>query len=163
MPHASGSTIKPQVKLGRTPESCWEWLGGKTAAGYGKKTFHGRTYLAHRWLFMQLFGPIPDGMVIDHTCQNPGCVNPHHLRAVTQATNCRSGDTAKLTPGDVVEIKSVPKADRARKRAGIAFRFGISPQLVSDIWAGRAWTAPKKFRGRTGATLPHPDQQEQIT
>jgi hypothetical protein len=34
-------------------------------------------------------GEIPEGMVIRHTCDNPGCINIDHLRIGTQADNVR--------------------------------------------------------------------------
>jgi hypothetical protein len=35
------------------------------------------------------YGPIPDGMVIDHICHNRPCVNPAHLRAIPRGENAR--------------------------------------------------------------------------
>lgn len=146
MPSA-GQTIKPMVRLGRKAEDCWEWLGPKISGGYGKKTFNGRDCLSHRWMWEQLFGPIPRGLVIDHKCGNKGCVNPAHLRAVTQAENCRSGAGTTLLPDDVLEIKRAKVTAGPGTRAALAERYGCSPQLISDIWGGRAWGRARKFSG----------------
>ncbi len=47
----------------------------------------GTTELAHRFVFRTLKGPIPDGMVIRHTCDNPRCINLDHLVMGTQQDN----------------------------------------------------------------------------
>lgn len=136
---APGQTIKPLVRLGRKPDGCWQWIGPIGPNGYGKKTFNGRDMLAHRWIWEQLFGQIPAGLVIDHKCGTRDCVNPAHLRAVTQAENCRSGAGATLMPDDVTEIRQARKDGGPGVRKHLAERFGCSPQLISDIWSGRAW------------------------
>jgi len=47
----------------------------------------GRQLLTHRAMYMLHYGPIPDGMVIRHTCDNPPCVNPEHLLMGTEEDN----------------------------------------------------------------------------
>ncbi len=67
---------------------CWLWIGCiHKVTGYAKKQWHGRTLLAHRWMYEQRIGPIPAGLVIDHVCNVRNCVNPEHLQAITQAQN----------------------------------------------------------------------------
>jgi len=75
-----GKVMMPRVKLGESPNDCWLWIGAiNKRTGYGKKQHCGRTELAHRWMYQQLFGRIPDHLVINHKCGNRACVNPWHL------------------------------------------------------------------------------------
>lgn len=69
------------------PDECWPWTASLTRGGYGHIGVGGRMIRAHRFSYEVANGPIPDGMVIDHTCRNPICVNPAHLRACTQKQN----------------------------------------------------------------------------
>jgi hypothetical protein len=71
-----------------TSGECWVWTGANNARGYGMIRFtptH-REY-AHRWIYAQVCGPIPEGQVIMHLCDNPRCIRPTHLRAGTQSEN----------------------------------------------------------------------------
>ena len=67
---------------------CWQWIGG-ASEGYGQFTDNGRgkTHVAHRLSYELTVGPIPDGMQLDHQCRNTLCVNPAHLRPVTNKEN----------------------------------------------------------------------------
>lgn len=78
------------AKVDKGP-GCWEWTAGKNAKGYGRMSvYRNEKYnamLAHRIGYEISVGPIPEGLGLDHTCHNPGCVNPAHLRVVTQKQN----------------------------------------------------------------------------
>ena len=64
---------------------CWVWLHTIQVRGYG--VAHGK--LAHRVMYEAVNGPIPDGLQIDHLCENKPCVNPAHMEPVTMAENLR--------------------------------------------------------------------------
>ena len=136
----NGFVSKQLVDLGESPGDCWTWLGSvNKKTGYGKKQWHGRTVLAHRWVWQLFMGPIPEGQVINHKCSNKRCVNPHHLEVITQAENCRHGDGAKLTAEQAQEIRDAKQDRKWGDGKRLALRFGVSSALIHDIWNGRAW------------------------
>lgn len=73
---------------------CWLWVGsgkrsGCVTAAYPNFYGENGSEPAHRWAYRTFVGPIESGLHIDHICSTPGCVNPEHLEAVTQAENNR--------------------------------------------------------------------------
>lgn len=71
---------------------CWDWVGTHNQ-GYGqtwdpvKKTY----VRAHRWMYEQVRGAVPDWLELDHLCRNRGCCNPDHLEAVPTRINILRG------------------------------------------------------------------------
>lgn len=66
---------------------CWEWQGSISQAGYGNISRNRRTNVTHRYVYELLVGKIPEGLVLDHTCNNRRCCNPSHLQPVTRSEN----------------------------------------------------------------------------
>jgi hypothetical protein len=79
-------------------ETCWLWAGCiPKRTGYGafySGSEHGRV-TAHRWSYEYCYGPIPEGMQIDHICRVRACVNPQHLRVVTNKQNTENAEAKK--------------------------------------------------------------------
>jgi hypothetical protein len=70
---------------------CWDWVGARTNKGYGNLAVEGRFVPAHRYVYEQEVGPIPEGLTLDHLCRNRACVRPDHLEPVTHKENCLRG------------------------------------------------------------------------
>ena len=68
------------------PDQCWEWQGS-VRCGYGKiRSVNGEHHGAHRVAYCDEHGlDIGDirGLVVRHSCDNPPCCNPSHLRLGT--------------------------------------------------------------------------------
>ena len=80
------------------PTGCWLWTAYRDRQGYGRMRWKGRTGLfAHRIFYSALVGRLEDGLVLDHLCRTPACVNPAHLEQVTRLENARRGRYGVLT------------------------------------------------------------------
>ncbi|WP_414689955.1 HNH endonuclease signature motif containing protein [Nocardioides sp.] len=70
---------------------CHEWMAYRDRDGYGTFSLGDQKVLAHRFAYEEVVSPIPDGLVIDHLCRNPSCVNSEHLEPVTPRENLMRG------------------------------------------------------------------------
>lgn len=135
---------------------CWIWTGksvnkkGYGSIGLGGKG--GKHKLAHRLSYEIHKGPIPDGMVVMHKCDNPRCVNPEHLDAGTQSKNIKDafsrGRKVNLPSGLKGESHGASKlsnesvfAIRAsnEKYADLAAMYGVSRTAIERIRYRKTW------------------------
>lgn len=110
-------------------ETCWNWTGTRGHYGHGSMKIDGKNIGAHRVSYTLSVGPIPDGLVIDHICHNPSCVNPGHLRAVGQKQNMenRTGAHSNSKSGvrGVSWSKNAKKWRVDVKHNGVTVRGGV--------------------------------------
>jgi hypothetical protein len=132
------------------PDDCWPWLGSRNRKGYGRfdyTTANGATKLAHRIaLEFHTHRRIPADVMVLHSCDNPACCNPAHLRLGTAADNAADRDNkgrqasgeahgrAKLTEEQVRQIFADSRSAKL-----VAADFGIHRNKVYEIRSGIAW------------------------
>lgn len=83
---------------GWTRGRCWLWTGSVNDRGYGQLGLYvggkkNKCLKAHRAMYEEVVGPIPEGFEPDHLCSVRACVNPDHLEPVTHAENLARGAT----------------------------------------------------------------------
>jgi|SRR3990167_9644245 len=100
---------------------------------------NGKTILAHRYLYEKRYGKIPEGMVVDHLCRNPMCVNLNHLEMVTIAENTRRGKVAKLNYSIVEKIRTMYKNIRITQTE-LGIIFGVGQHEISRVVNYRRWS-----------------------
>ena len=72
---------------------CWLWIAGSiNAQGHGAFWLVSSMRLAHVVSYEALVSPVPEGLVLDHLCRTPCCVNAGHLEPVTQRINVLRGE-----------------------------------------------------------------------
>lgn len=141
---------KIDMTPGYGPEGkCWEWTGARCSFGYGSFRVGDKIDGAHRVAYELDVGPIPKGLWVCHTCDNPPCVNPKHLFLGTRADNhgdmCAKnrqtkpkGETNaahKLTDDEVRFIRKTALGPTA-----LAEMFGVHRSTIHNVRSRQTWS-----------------------
>lgn len=130
-------------------DGCWLWTGCMARSGYGRIHINRRDFRAHRVAYEKAVGPIPEGLILLHSCDNRRCVNPAHLIPGTRLENNQDRDAkgraaagkrngrSKLTESEIAEIRSAHASGQSMRSIGK--RFNVSGNNVAKICDGRTW------------------------
>lgn len=135
---------------------CWEWVGARKPKGYGNVSIDGKHTTAHRAAFTFANGPIPEGYMVCHVCDNPSCCNPHHLMLGTTKSNYvdmvmknrmdfhkrkASGErnfNAKLTDEKVAEIRRLYDCGSMSQKA-LGKVYGVTQTSIGHVVRRETW------------------------
>lgn len=119
----------------REIDACWPWTSGLDKDGYGVIS----AKRSHRVAWEISYGKeIPEGLVILHSCDNPACCNPAHLRPGTQIENTRDAIRKGRRAGVSSEqISQILELQGTIPQLQIAKRVGLAPATVSRVLHGR--------------------------
>ena len=146
----SFGTLEERFRSKTVPgeNGCILWTGRISKKGYGDFSVNGKTVGAHVFAYEQAYGPVPEGMELDHKCRVRPCVNAEHLRPMThrdnvlcgkgfpginsRKTHCirghelDEGNTFQVIRHGAIQGRGCRKCRRMRKAAGY-YKGGSSP------------------------------------
>jgi hypothetical protein len=128
------------------PNKCWEWDANRDPYHYGKFSIKHRSYRASRIAaYLWIGPPKSDGLFVLHSCDNPPCCNPAHLRWGTQSENltdafARKRHRAPTPPRQVLDprqVREIRKSVESSRK--IAPKYGVSYVQIIRIRNYKTW------------------------
>lgn len=127
-------------------DGCWDAGPDTGRDWYGQVSHEGKNLKCHQVVWEHHNGPVPDGKVIRHKCDNMRCARPDHLELGTVADNVQdavkrgrvskgvSRYNAKLDDLAIQEIRYSTEQGKV-----LARKYGVSPSSISMVRSGNSW------------------------
>lgn len=158
--HKRSGRVLPPRDLGRFMSKvgpadpgtgCQEWTGGRVNGKYGRFTEDYVPQEAHRLAYAIEYGEVPEGVWVLHSCDNPPCCNPAHLRLGGNTENVmdrvargrglfgQDHPRTQLRDDDVLAIRAAVAA--GEDLVTVALRYGLKPGAsnVYMLVTGKTW------------------------
>ena len=120
---------------------CREWVKRLDPAGYGQTGYFDpqlgatRGERAHRLAYKVWNGPIPDGLMVRHTCDNRKCIEPTHLVLGTAKDNANDLRASRRRKGKCIGSENGRSKLTNEQAEEIRMRYrhgGISQEQLAD-------------------------------
>lgn len=143
-------------RIEKDQNDCWIWQKSVDKNGYGmcgNLSIWCKRYgksKAHQLSYIAFLGLYPRQLLICHTCHNPSCINPAHLKLGTHTDNMKDralsgrtyhgcGETnsrAKLTQQDVDYIRNSINKKTPQQ---LAQKYNVTASTIRQIRAYKSW------------------------
>lgn len=148
--HAAPGETTKWIQSIQESDDCIEWPFALVPAGYGSAYLNGNTICAHRLSFM-IHRYDPGDLFVLHSCDNPRCCNPRHLRAGTHQDNMNDKNSrgrgnyfrgeqtsqSKIKEQDVRDIRLL--YSRGMSQAKIGMFYELHQGTVGEIVRREIW------------------------
>jgi hypothetical protein len=123
-------------------DACLLFPFGKRNGGYGIVAADGRRRGAHQIVCEAVHGPKPSPRhEVAHSCRQPACCNPAHLRWDTRTGNNRDcvGEARKFAKLTVEKVRFIRSAPGGHNTRALAEEFGVSEETIGKIRRRQKW------------------------
>ena len=133
-----------RIEEGDHEDDCWKWHGRKNTSGYGRIPINKKYYGAHRVSYEYHNNcKIKEGKCILHSCDNPECTNPKHLREGTPQDNIddkisKNRQGIKLTKDIVLEIRNKYIQGNIIQPI-LGNQYNVSLHTINNIITRKTW------------------------
>lgn len=133
-------------RFAKLENGCWQWRAHTDKDGYGILPGTNKNTRSHRLSYEIHIGEIPEGLIVCHHCDNPGCVNPNHLFVGTPKDNANDAlqkgrhyigeknGRSKLTAENIKQILSSTMSGQQ-----LANKFGVTRSTINNVRKGVTW------------------------
>lgn len=133
-----------------TRNGCWVYTGTLNSNGYGRASYHGKKWGAHRLAHHLFVGLIPAEKFVCHHCDNPLCIRPEHLFLSNNKGNMKDmvskgrqnkakGERHSQARLDKERVREIREAQGTVPRNELAIMYGVTPRTINMIQGRETW------------------------